>query len=103
MKILQPEEEYKIHHLGRLPHDAILRPSTQEWTESAIRVNHDIAMEVTYRVMTSQEVQGCSPKLVAHGKGKDKERDRVPDRKKLVVSKPIEIFSVCAVSELCAN
>lgn len=92
LKTLQPEEEYKIHHLGRLPNDSILRPSTQEWSESAVRVNHDIAMEVTYRVMTPEEVLGGSPKLALHAKGKEKER--VPDRKKLVVAKPIEIFSV---------
>lgn len=96
LKVIKPEEEYRIHHLGRLPNDAILRPTTQEWTESAIRVNHDIAMEVTYRVLTPQEIaSGVSPKVGKDAKGKEKER--VPDRKKLVVAKPMEIFSVRSV------
>ncbi|ORY92838.1 hypothetical protein BCR35DRAFT_298406 [Leucosporidium creatinivorum] len=102
LKMIAPEEEYKIHHLARLPDDSNLRPSTHELTESAIRVKHDIAMEVTYRVVTPEEAadlaKGGSPKP-REGKGKEKEkekeREKVPDRKKLVVSKGLEVFSCC--------
>lgn len=113
LKNIKPEEEYKIYHLARMPNDSILRPSTHELTESAIRVRHDVAMEVTYRVVTPQEAaKGDSPKPKekelkgkekekdAKGKEKEKEREKVPDRKKLVVSKPLEVFSVRGNSAL---
>ncbi|KAM0787813.1 hypothetical protein ACM66B_003867 [Microbotryomycetes sp. NB124-2] len=88
-----PGEEYMVHHLGRLPDDIALRPSTQEWSETCIRVRHEVAMEVTYRVMSPDEA--ATGVLRAPEKGKGKDKDRIPDRKKLVVSKPIEIFSCC--------
>lgn len=91
LKILRPEEQYKIHHLARLPNDNILRPSTQEWSESAIRTKHDIALEVTYRKLSEEEVISGIKSREKDEKGKE----RVKDRKKLVVSKPFEIFSVC--------
>lgn len=101
--IIAPEKEYKFHHIARLLDDSVLRPSTHELTESAIRVHHDIAMEVTYRVMTKEEVVlgGSSPKgkekELRGGGGREKPskgKEKVPDRKKLVVSKPLTIFSV---------
>ncbi|KAK4049122.1 hypothetical protein OIO90_005592 [Microbotryomycetes sp. JL221] len=93
LRVVRPNEEYMIHHLGRFPDDIALRPSTQEWSETCIRIRHEVAMEVTYRVMKSDEA--ASGVLKAPEKTKGKERERIPDRKKLVVSKPIEIFSCC--------
>ncbi|KAK4046222.1 hypothetical protein OIV83_006254 [Microbotryomycetes sp. JL201] len=94
LRHVRPGEEYMVHHLGRLPDDIALRPSTQEWSETCIRVRHEVSMEVTYRVMSAEEAAtGVLRAPEKSGKGKDKER--IPDRKKLVVSKPIEIFSCC--------
>lgn len=49
-------------------------------------MQHDIAIEVAYRAMTEAEMEG---KEKVKGKGKE-----VAERRKLVISKPLDIFSV---------
>ena len=76
-------EGFRLHHLARIPNDNLLRPTTQPGTETGIVVEHSIAVEVTYRNLSDDD----DPKA---GKGKEHARER----RKLVVSKPLDIFSV---------
>lgn len=86
LKVVSRGTEYKLHHLARLPNDNVIRPSSQPGSEVGISVQHDIAIEVSYRAMTEAESEGKDK-----GKGKGKE---VTERRKLVISKPLDIFSV---------
>ncbi|SCV74378.1 BQ2448_6810 [Microbotryum intermedium] len=100
LKVLQPGQGYKIHHLARFPNDTVLRPSTPTWSNASIRVRHGLALEVTYRVLSADEVR--DGQLVNKVKERDdKGKEKIKDRKKLVVSKPFEIFScMCFVDSL---
>ncbi|KDE08385.1 hypothetical protein MVLG_01422 [Microbotryum lychnidis-dioicae p1A1 Lamole] len=100
LKVLQPGEGYKIHHLSRLPNDTVLRPSTPTWSNASIRVQHVVALELTYRVLSPEEV--LDGQLVNKVKERDdKGKEKIKDRKKLVVSRPFEIFScMCFVDSL---
>ncbi|ORY81228.1 hypothetical protein BCR35DRAFT_304079 [Leucosporidium creatinivorum] len=89
---LEKGEEYKLHHLGRMPDHDFLRPSTSEWSESAIRVRHDISLEITYQVL--EDASSRSKSRERGGKGKEK--DDLYKPKKLVVSQPLTLFSCCA-------
>lgn len=87
LKVLPPNQEWKIHHLARLPNDNSLRPSTQVGTDSAISIRHDIAVEVMYQVNNEVEEENVKAK----GKGKEKEKKIT---KKMVITKPLELYSV---------
>lgn len=82
-KILSKGSGFKLHHLVRLPNDNAMRPSTQRGTETGIHVRHDIVLEVTYSVGSGDPTD------------KKKGKEAMKERRKLVVSKPIDIFSVC--------
>ncbi|SCZ98579.1 BZ3500_MvSof-1268-A1-R1_Chr3-1g05476 [Microbotryum saponariae] len=100
LKVLQPGEGYKIHHLARFPNDTVLRPSTPTWSNASIRVRHVVALELTYRVLSPEEIR--DGQLVNKVKERDdKGKEKIKDRKKLVVSRPFEIFScMCFVDSL---
>lgn len=91
LRRLAKGEEYKVHHLGRMPDHDFLRPSTSEWSESAIRVRHEISLEVTYQVF---EDAPSRSKSRDRGKSKEKEKDDLYKPKKLVISQPLTLFSV---------
>lgn len=90
LRRLEKGEEYRVAHLGRMPDHDFLRPSTSQWSESAIRVRHDISFEVTYQVL--EDVPSRSKSKDRGGKGKEK--DDLYKPKKLVVSQPLTLFSV---------
>ncbi|GAA6011947.1 hypothetical protein JCM10207_003437 [Rhodosporidiobolus poonsookiae] len=93
LKTLHKDEMWNIVHLARLPNDNYIRPSTPEGTDSPITVHHTIQMEMTYRPMTEEE---SNPELrEGKGKGKDKDKQPEPERRKVVMSKPLDIFSCC--------
>ncbi|BGP16113.1 hypothetical protein JCM10213v2_004107 [Rhodosporidiobolus nylandii] len=92
LKALKKDEMYSLVHLARLPNDNHLRPSTPEGTDTPLTVHHTIQMELTYRPMTEEEVN--PPPF--DGKGKTKEKSQPePERRKVVMSKPLEMFSCC--------
>ncbi|BGP01253.1 Proteophosphoglycan ppg4 [Rhodotorula toruloides ATCC 204091] len=45
---LTPGTEYRLRHLGRLPNDNGVRPTTQEGTDTPIRMRHDMQIEVVW-------------------------------------------------------
>jgi len=96
LKTLRKDEMYRLHHLARLPNDNHIRPSTQEGTTTPIACHHTIQCEITYRPMTEDESN--PPPFDPHAPGgrkagKDKEKNE-PERRKVVMSKPVDIFSV---------
>ncbi|GAA5943731.1 uncharacterized protein JCM15063_005819 [Sporobolomyces koalae] len=99
LKVLRKDEMWKIHHLARLPNDNHIRPSTHEGTKSPISVTHSIQMELTFRRLTEEEENPPSidEALTIPKKGKDRDRDKEkePERRKVVMSKPLDIFSCC--------
>ncbi|GAA5911200.1 uncharacterized protein JCM6883_001936 [Sporobolomyces salmoneus] len=100
LKVLRPDEMWKIHHLARLPNDNHIRPSTHEGTKSPISVTHTIQMELTFRRLTEEEENASMEEpLTIPRKGKDREREKEkekePERRKVVMSKPLDIFSCC--------
>jgi hypothetical protein len=97
---LRRGEEYRMSHLGRLGDHDVLRPSTSEWSESAIRVRHEISFEVTYQVL---EDGPSRSKSRDRGKGKEKEKDELYKPKKLVISQPLTMFSVSLLLVVCAS
>lgn len=96
LKVLSADQEWKIHHLARLPNDNCLRPSTQVGTESAISARHDIAVEVMYQVNNEPEEKNVK------GKGKEKEKEK-KITKKMVITKPLELYSVSFVLISCPS
>ncbi|BGP61365.1 hypothetical protein NBRC10512_003678 [Rhodotorula toruloides] len=92
LKALRKDEMWKVHHLARIPNDNHLRPSTQEGTVTPISVSHSIHCEITYRPMTEDEVGTFDP-AQAGKKGKEKEKE--PERRKIVMAKPLDLFSCC--------
>ncbi|TNY20512.1 hypothetical protein DMC30DRAFT_416925 [Rhodotorula diobovata] len=98
LKALRKDEMYRLHHLARLPNDNHIRPSTQEGTITPISCHHTIQCEITYRPMTEEESNPPPFDAVPTGKkaGKDKEKEKKePERRKVVMSKPFDIFSCC--------
>ncbi|TKA51709.1 hypothetical protein B0A53_05414 [Rhodotorula sp. CCFEE 5036] len=93
MKVLRKDEMWKVHHLARIPNDNILRPSTFEGTITPISVSHSIQMEMTYRPMTDDEIN--PPPLNAASTSSKKGKEKEPERRKVVMSKPLELFSCC--------
>ncbi|KAK4702557.1 hypothetical protein P7C70_g3666, partial [Phenoliferia sp. Uapishka_3] len=89
-------EGFKVHHLARLPNDNLLRPTTQPGTETGIAVSHTIAVEVTYRVVLDEASEANESKF---SKGKESVRDR----RKLVVSRPLDIFSTGKSGASCCR
>ncbi|GAA5998490.1 hypothetical protein JCM5350_003034, partial [Sporobolomyces pararoseus] len=98
LKVLKKDEMWKIHHLARLPNDNHIRPSTHEGTKSPISVTHSIQMELTFRKLTEEEENPSTDEpLTIPRKGKDRDRDKEkePERRKVIMSKPLDIFSCC--------
>ncbi|GAA5899240.1 hypothetical protein JCM6882_009292 [Rhodosporidiobolus microsporus] len=98
LKSLRKDELWNVIHLARLPNDNHLRPSTPEGTESPITVHHTLQCEITYRPMTEEESN--PPPFPGTGKGKGKEKEKKekqpePERRKVVMSKPFDMFSCC--------
>ncbi|ORY81213.1 hypothetical protein BCR35DRAFT_304059 [Leucosporidium creatinivorum] len=93
LKILRNGESYRLHHLARLPHHDILRPSTFEWSESSIRIHHEIALEITYQVLPEGE-EYRSRSRSRDRKGKSKSKETEP--KKMVISRPLQLYACCA-------
>lgn len=94
LKAVRQDELWKIHHLARLPNDNMIRPSTFEGTITPIAVSHTIQMEMTYRPMTEDERNPPSLDGAAGVAKKGKEKEKEPERRKVVMSKPLELFSV---------
>ncbi|GAA5897062.1 hypothetical protein JCM8208_006157 [Rhodotorula glutinis] len=97
LKALRKDEMYRLHHLARLPNDNHIRPSTQEGTTTPIACHHTIQCEITYRPMTEDESNPPPFDPTAPGgrkAGKEKEKNE-PERRKVVMSKPVDIFSCC--------
>lgn len=92
LKGLQKDEMWKIHHLARLPNDNSCRPTTFEGTHTPLNVSHTIQMELTYRPAMEDEMTPSNGDGSAGLPRKGKEKE--PDRRKIVMSKPLEIFSV---------
>ncbi|BGP40006.1 hypothetical protein JCM10450v2_003986 [Rhodotorula kratochvilovae] len=94
LKALRKDEMWRLHHLARLPNDNHIRPSTQEGTTTPIACHHTIQCEITYRPMTEDESKPPPFDAPVGKKGKDKEKNE-PERRKVVMSKPFDIFSCC--------
>lgn len=97
MKVLRKDEPWKVLHLARIPSDNFVRPSTFAGTITPISISHAIQMEMIYRPATEDEINSPSPNAgepstVPSNKGKEAE----PERRKITMSKPLEIFSVSA-------
>lgn len=88
LKVLKAGESYQIHHLGRMPHHDVLRPSTSELTDTAIRVRHEIVLEVIYQIPTTT-VDDLGRSKVVKGKSKEEEAP-----KRLAILRDLTIFSV---------
>lgn len=71
-----------MHHLGRMPSHESLRPSTSQYSSSAIRVRHEISMEVI-----CQAVEGGGA--------------AVEGPKKLVIVRPLQLSSVSRLWMCC--
>ncbi|GAA5824110.1 hypothetical protein JCM11251_001526 [Rhodosporidiobolus azoricus] len=99
LKCLQKDEMWNVIHLARLPNDNHIRPTTPEGTESPITVHHTLQCEITYRPMTEEESNPPPfPGTTEKGKGKGKEKKEKqpePERRKVVMSKPFDMFSCC--------
>ncbi|POY74790.1 hypothetical protein BMF94_2063 [Rhodotorula taiwanensis] len=91
LKAVRQDELWKIHHLARLPNDNMIRPSTFEGTITPIAVSHTIQMEMTYRPMTEDERNPPSLDGAAGVAKKGKEKEKEPERRKVVMSKPLEL------------
>ncbi|KAI5477091.1 Immunoglobulin E-set domain protein [Pseudohyphozyma bogoriensis] len=87
MKILSKGESFTLFHLARLPNDNMIRPSTHPGTDTGINVTHTASIEMTYKIIHDDAEKEKAEK----GKGKETPKDK----RKLVVSKPLEIFSCC--------
>lgn len=93
-------------HLVRLPNDNVLRPSTQEASQTGLRISHEILVEVGYRVLSDEEAKeeseaGGMPNFprsdsAGKGKGRSKSRDREREsgKKVLSISRPLDLHSV---------
>lgn len=91
LKFLKSGEAYRLHHLARLPHHDILRPSTFEWSDSNIRIHHDIALEITYQALPEGEEHR------SRSRSRDpKRKAKEPEPKKMVISRPLQLFACCA-------
>lgn len=106
MKVLRKDEPWKVLHLARIPSDNFVRPSTFAGTITPISISHSIQMEMIYRPATEDEIKSRSPNAaepltVPSNKGKETE----PERRKITMSKPLEIFSVRIYSQrpCCAS
>ncbi|GAA5879422.1 hypothetical protein JCM3774_005236 [Rhodotorula dairenensis] len=100
MKVLRRDELWKVLHLGRIPSDNFVRPSTFAGTITPISISHRIQMEMIYRPMTDDEVNPPTLEEAAAATGpalgkKAKEPEPEPERRRLVMLKPLEIFSCC--------
>ncbi|GAA5989614.1 hypothetical protein JCM10908_000553 [Rhodotorula pacifica] len=93
MQVLRKDDAWKIHHLARLPSDNYLRPSTFAGTVTPFSISHTIQMEMIYRPMLEDELNPppLDAATTANRKGKEKE----PERRSIIMSKPLEIFSCC--------
>lgn len=117
--VVAENQEFSLSHLGRIPNDNVVRPTTQEGTDSGIRVSHEIAVEVMYRPLLTPEPSSSAATTSTKNataanlkqssaagqpiKKKDSGKEKSPppaapndrERKKMTVTKPIEIFSCC--------
>ncbi|GAA5989612.1 hypothetical protein JCM10908_000552 [Rhodotorula pacifica] len=91
LQILQKNEAWSVRHLARFPPDSFLRPTTFHGTVTPISVSHMIQMEMVYRPMTNEEIE-LSSSDSAHA-AKSKGKDAQSEKRRLVMSKPLEIFS----------
>lgn len=90
---LAPGQEWRIHHLTRFPSCALLRPTTQPGPQGGIKVSHAVSMECVYRVIQAGEEDP--------GTDRQKLVERMKQCRKLVVAKPISLFSCsCFVDSL---
>ncbi|GAA5863703.1 hypothetical protein JCM8547_003697 [Rhodosporidiobolus lusitaniae] len=95
LRVVRTGEGATLTHLARLPNDNVLRPTTRVGTETPIRVEQRLEMEVLYREMAEGEKEGKGKTGEKDQKGKGKMKDGVelPELKKLRVSKPVELYS----------
>jgi len=84
---LAPGQEWRIHHLARFPNDSLLRPTTQPGPQGGIKVSHAVSMECVYRVVQQGEEDP--------GTDRAKLLERMKQCRKLVVAKPVSLFSCC--------
>lgn len=84
---LEAGQEWRIHHLSRFPNDNLLRPTTQPGPQPGIKVSHSVSMECVYRVIQEGEEDP--------GTDRQKLIERMKQCRKLVVAKPISLFSCC--------
>lgn len=85
---LETGQRWSMQHLARIPNDDVLRPTTQRASQSAIRVRHTLVVELIYRVIEPEEED-------AGHDGWNSVQKR-GGYKKLVVTKPLELYSCCA-------
>ncbi|GAA6013166.1 hypothetical protein JCM10207_006192 [Rhodosporidiobolus poonsookiae] len=101
-------EGIEVVHLARMPNDNHLRPTTMEGSETPIRVEAGVDVEVLYREWVDGDEEllekargegeraGSKEREKARAgsrKGKERQRVEVPELRKLKLSKPIELFS----------
>lgn len=85
---LEAGQEWSMKHLARIPNDNVLRPTTQPASQSSIRARHTILIELIYRVVKPGDADAA--------KDRSKLKQQLKDCKKLVVTKPLELYSCCA-------
>lgn len=91
LRTVERDEDWKFMHLARVPNDNSLRPSTQEGSQTGIVIQHDIYVELQYRVVKEDEGSEKSSAILLKGKERERERE---EKLTLVVSKPLDLHSV---------
>lgn len=90
-RILKEDEEWSIVRQMRLADDDTVRPSTNEWSETGIRVSHAIQVIIRFTALPSDW------KSDRYGKSKDKNRDLDLhydlDTKEMKISHPCSLSS----------
>lgn len=100
MKVVNGGEGWKVLHLGRIPSDNFVRPSTFAGTITPISISHMIQMEMIYQARTDEERNSAvsAEAVAAAGAGGSAQSKKATEsesvRRRIVMSKPLEIFSV---------
>lgn len=88
LRILESGEQWTLTHLGRVPGDNFVRPTTGPYTETPIRASHNIILEVVYRILGDDEDE--LQRARSRTRANEEEGKRM-----LSITKPIELSSCC--------